>query len=670
MGAEVFWQDSGFYLCAVREIGVLYPPGFVLYLLLCKLWTLIFSFLDFTRAVHLFSAVCAAATAGAAAVAARELLRARGPLLRVTDGEPGPTEDAAAAAAGTLAATGYTFWLSGITAKGYSLYFLILALLLWRLIRASESGRPRDFTWVAALIGLAWQAHPSAALLGGALALFVWAHRRILGWKGIAWRAGLAAACALLPAALVPVLAARDPASAMDDPRNLGQWIDYLRGARFTDQAHAFGLAASRVASVSLYFWEEFLGVGILLLTTGLVRLARVNRRLLLGMAAWVIPVLTVTVLFTLEGQHDFWFVAAWIPLHLAGALGLRRLAGTLGRRAIPAVAMTGLAAGAWAGLANFRSLDQRDYRYAALLGRTLLDPLDPNAILVLRGDDATAICEYLQRVRGHRPDVAIVRLHFLEAGWYDRKLRRLHPDLREPDDAGMRRLLGASDRPELSAAAFAYAQAGTGRPVFFEAAPPASFVHSDYAFVPAGPLWKLVPKDAQTLDPAYWNLPMEPQMVSYRRARGQNLRLQEGRLVVRPEAYERRLVVPLLRARKHLAEWRLRGGAPEDGRRAAEICASILAIDPDYGREPDVALVHGRALLLAGRAPDAEKVLRELLSGHVPTAVRASALLHLGEALAAQGRADLAAPLFRQALDLPGLPPEMRKRIEDRLGP
>src|SRR5258708_5497848 len=194
VGAHVGWQDAGFYLAAVKELGVLYPPGFALYLVLCKGWTLLLGFLNFTLAVHLFSSVCAAAAAGILAVAARDLLRSQGSLS--PGGEP---SDVAAAAAGCLAASGFSFWSAGLLAKGYSFYYLILALLIWRLIWADESQRRRDFMIVAALIGLSWAAHPSAAGVGLALLLFVLAGRRILGGKGIAVGVGIAAACAIGP---------------------------------------------------------------------------------------------------------------------------------------------------------------------------------------------------------------------------------------------------------------------------------------------------------------------------------------------------------------------------------------------------------------------------------------------------------------------------------------
>src|SRR6185436_8611530 len=188
VGSHPYWQDSALYLMAVKELVVLYPPGFGLYLVLCKTWTLILFFLDFTLAVHLFSSLCGALAAGTLAVAVRDLLRSRGATFRVFEQDPGETAETAAVVAGVILACGFTFWSAAIYAKGYALYYLVLTLLIWRMIRADESGRGRDFTLVAALIGLAWQCHPSATLAGAALAAFVAVHAKRLGAKGVAGR--------------------------------------------------------------------------------------------------------------------------------------------------------------------------------------------------------------------------------------------------------------------------------------------------------------------------------------------------------------------------------------------------------------------------------------------------------------------------------------------------
>lgn len=578
VGPHLYWQDSGFFLVAIRDLGILYPTGFALYEILCKAWTQLLFFLDFTLAVHLFSAACAAMAAGTLAQAARELLRSRGPLFRTADeGDPGTGIDAAAAVVGCLAACGYTFWAAAILAKVYAFYYLVLSLLLWRMIRADATGSKRDLTIVAALIGLAWQAHPSAATTGAALALYAAAHRKILGWRGLLARLALAAVCALGPILLLPLLASREPALMFGDPRNLDELRGYLLGSRFTGVPGVFGLAESRVASVGRFFWEETLGPGLLIILAGIFRLVRRNRRLLLGLAAWVLPVLAVTVLFKMEGQHDFWFVAAWLPLWVTGAVGLRALVGQLGERGPSAVAALGAAGLIWAAAANHADLNVRHYDLPESMGHLYLDPLDEGALLVVRSDNVYATTLFLQRIRGLRPDVAIVSISEVQDERGMSRLIARHPYLRRPEPA-----LGGRNE---QLAAFARANGAIqGHPLFFEVPPPAALLPSDVVLTPAGPMQRLVPKAGEpALDLRFWKEPVTAEQVSEirRRERAQfNEYLPDG-VRVRPETFEHRFLRDLLRGRKHLADRLARAGTADGFRRSAEIYESILKLDP-----------------------------------------------------------------------------------------
>src|SRR5262249_6559521 len=117
VGTHAYWQDSGLYLTAIQEFGVLYPPGLVFYAVLCKGWTLLLGFIDFTLAVHLFSSLCAALAAAVMTVAVRDLLRTRGPVFRMTAEDPGDLADGAAMLTGIFLAGGYTFGAASIYAK-------------------------------------------------------------------------------------------------------------------------------------------------------------------------------------------------------------------------------------------------------------------------------------------------------------------------------------------------------------------------------------------------------------------------------------------------------------------------------------------------------------------------------------------------------------------------
>ena len=621
VGSTVSWQDSGYFLAAVRELGVPHPPGFVLYLISCKAWTLLLGFLDFTLAVHLFSSFCAAAAAGTIALAARDLLR----VLRSEN-------DPAAVAAGCLAAAGATFWSSALLAKSYALFTLILSVLIWRMIRAHESGKGRDFTIVAALIGLAWAAHPSAASLGLAFVLFVVAHRKTVGAKGIAWRIGVAAACAIGPSLLLPVLALREPATKFGDPTSLGEWIRYVRGGRFTDLPGVFGFEGWRGANAAKYLWEDFLAVGLVLALAGLSRLAVVHRKLLLMIAAWMIPSALVATLFRIEGQQDFWLVAAWLPLHLAVAVGFTALPARFVRTSTAALAVAGLA---WAIAANGRAVSMRGDDLAEKYGRFHLEPLDPDSILVLESDDALATVRYLQVVKGVRPDVLVIDAPRMASDWYGTNLRK--------------RGLAADSWP--------LAATEPTRPVYYEVAPPGAT-----KLAPVGPLMRMAPSGAPN-EPRSLPFPVTPEQARARmgRERGIRLRRLPDRLIVEPEAYEYRWVSLFVRAQSRQGQAAF---ARKDWRGAAEAFESARAADPEH---PVVDVIHllGVCYYLLNDFGRAEPLLKQSLRLGPTARQEIRACSYLANLCRAQGRTAEAIRWQQQAMGVVGADPELRREFE-----
>lgn len=670
LGTHAAWQDSGLFLAAIRDLGVLYPPGFVLYEVLCHAWTRVFFFLDFVLAVHLFSALCAAGAAAVTALATRDLLRCRAGVLRVFEGEPGAVEDACAALAGTLLATGYTFASSATLAKGYAFYYLVLSLLIWRMIRAAESGRPRDFTIVAALIGASAQAHPSSALTGAALLLFVGAHARALGWKGVAGRTALAAAVALGPSLLLlPWLVSRDAAVQMGRPTGVAEVLRYVTGGRFVGKEGAFGIEASRLGSFTSYFWEEMLGVGTLLVLGGLLTLARRDAKVLVGMLLWLVPYAAVAVFFRNEGQHDYWFVAAWMPLYLAAGVAAFDLSRNLGARALPATAAIGVLATAWAVGANFRDLNRRHDGLAEAFGRTFLAGADARAVLVLDGDDPNALALFLQRVRGERADVAVVTAPFLvsrpEGGrdWYYGVLTRRHPDLRRPPVPG--EAPDPIDEEEAEIARFINSNLEIGRPIFCSREISPRLLQRGWSMIPAGAIWKLERRGALP-DLKYWTLPVEPEAVAGRmgRPRGQRRVLTPQGEELRPQAYEERLLAVLIRARLSKARLLLSQG---DGAGAAALGESILSLEEGSRRDVDLLDLVSLAWIKAGDDVKADAALkREAESTTGP--FQAKAILLRGDLARRRKDEPAARALYLQALAVPGLDPGQRGELEARL--
>jgi len=678
VGKHPYWQDSGLYLTAIKELGVLYPPGFTLYEVLCYGWTRILGFLDFTLAVHLFSSLCAAAAAGVVALATRDFLRSRGKIFGAALELSGAPVEECAILSGVVMAGGYTFWSTAIYAKVYAFYYLILALLLWRLIRADDSGRPRDFTIAAALMGLSWQAHPSAVLSGVALLWFVVVHAGTLGWKGVAGRIAIAAGGALgPPILLVPILSARDPWLVFARPDSLVDFLRYIAGMRYLGEHGAFGVDPSRVLSFFRFAWEDLLGIGTLLTLVGLAALQRRNPQTLRWVLAWVLPYAIVTILFKTEVQHDCWFVGARLPLALAVGAAAAVLASRAGRHAPGLLALAALAATGWAGVANYRDVVQRDYLLAEHYGRIVLANADRNAIVILSGDDANGLGSYIHRVRSERPDVVLVISSFLGSGdrtgnyWYEDGLFARFPTLGHPDYASILQRFPGVEQKQRATAAFINANAAGSRPLFCLFPVKPELLHPDLLMIPAGVHWKVVRRDAiPPVQDHYWKFPIEPEQIRslYRRARGQAVKALPTGVEVKPEHYERRLAAILLDARFRLAMARLEEG---NAGAAAALCQSVINYDDEeFENNPEIVHLLGISYYAAGQIERAERPLRRSVEISVRTESRATALLYLGEIAAKRGATEESRRCFEQALSLPGLNPAWRRTMEERLKP
>jgi hypothetical protein len=651
VGTHPQWQDSAIYLTAVREFSVLYPPGFVLYLGLCKAWTLATAPLfGFTLSVHLFSSICAAAAAGALAWASWTATR----------------HVVSSATVGCLAASGYTWWFSGIYAKGYALYVLIVALLLQRLLRKDHRG-------AFILLALAWAAHPSAALLIPAFLFHVWVHRREivgLGRRWLAVTAGLGLLAGLGPSLLLPLLSLRDTDSAMGHVNSLGRLAGYLVGKRFMEFPDVWGWSTPRVLSVGRYFWEEFLGVGLGLVACGLLALRKESPGRLAGLALWCGTVAVVATLFKIEGQHDLWLLAAWLPVYVTAAVGLAALA----RRWPAAPYVLGAAGVIWAVAANGKDVDQRGYDLVERFGQARLKPLERDSILVLQTDDALGICRYLQLVQGERTDVLVVSAPLLWSpdgqGWYLERLQKRRPGLRPPDDRPPDPTADFSNvsQPLLAQAAFANPNASPERPVYFESPPPPRALRRDYAVVRSGVLWKMVPADSPEAPPSEADAEAEEVARRIRRERGQSVRMDNGRLSVLPEPYEWRYVRPLLEVRVARAERETMRRTPEGYRAAAALYESVLRLDRDRVFDGRCAFLYGTALAALGDRRSTIAFESALEKGGLAPAQEALALLQLGDRHRAEGRADRARDCYQRASTLRIQDPALRLEIQRRL--
>jgi tetratricopeptide (TPR) repeat protein len=652
VGNTVYWQDSGFFLTAVHDFSVLYPHGFVLYLVLCKAWTLATApLVGFALSVHLFSALCAASGAAFAALAAKDFLR------RI---DPSKAAELPAIGAACLLAAGYSYAHAAILAKVYALSYALLALLLWLLVRAE---RKRDFVLLGAVLGFAWAAHPAAALLVPGLLGYAWSRRdriREWGWGFFGGVVALAAACAFTPLLLLPVLASRESLTDMGNPRTAGELLAYLSGSGYTRKTGAFGISGWRILTALRFGWEEYLGGGILLVLAGTASLYRRRRAFLGLLAAWIVPVAAITIAFEAEGMIDQWLVVCYVPMTLLTACGLSRILEQW-PKALPAVGGVSLL---WLLVANIPALNQRGYDWAEQYGRMLLRNLDRRAVVIFSRDDPVGICWYLQNVRGERTDLLVLSSNRLGARWLDERISR-QKGLPVPDYDFLLRMERGGSQTQRAVTAFANKNVGRVPAVFSDVRPNEEFLREDLTITPAGMLWKIAPRDARGVDLRYWDYPVTPESIPRKGKKARGIwayETSEGS-TIKPEIYEDRFFLPLLWARVRLGDLVL----PSDAAKALSLYDSVLAAYPDAAAEARFVYHRGVALLTLNRREEGRAALMSLLALKPPPDILPFALFYLGEANRELRQQGEARRYYEEALrSYP--PPQLRPVLEERL--
>ncbi len=213
-------EDSGEFSTSVATLGISHPPGYPLYNILGKIFTLLVPFGNFAWRVNLFSAFCGALAAGLLYLCFKLLTR----------------NDFLSATGAVLFAAGTIFWSQAIRAEVYTLntalFLLILfLLLLWReKLHEFSQKESQRFLWFAAfLYGLSLGDHYMMFLAAIPFLLFVIlsAPKFFLDWKFLL-KACVFFACGLAVYLYLPIRASMNPALNWGNPSNWQNFWDHV----------------------------------------------------------------------------------------------------------------------------------------------------------------------------------------------------------------------------------------------------------------------------------------------------------------------------------------------------------------------------------------------------------------------------------------------------------
>jgi Tfp pilus assembly protein PilF len=442
LAPSVSSEDSGELITAASTLGIAHPPGYPLWCLLGKLFTLLPAGSVAWR-VNLLSAVLGATAAGMLAVIARRLTGSF----------------AASLAAALVFAASRDFWGQAVIAEVYTLNVLAVLVLVWLVLRHDETLQRRWLYLAASAVGLGLSNHSTLGPLGPLF--FAWVFLRHPGLLRLPVFLLNVALAFLLGFALVlylPIRSAADPVMDWGNPETLSATVEHVLRRAYTEADEPRPrTVVGQLTLAGLFFSnyaQQFTPALAALSLAGAVECAR--RRL--RAACLLLPLFGMTsygfiwlLNYPPNREHLHLTRVFFLPAYAVGALWLamefdairRALEARVvfRRRALHALLTTSAAAAVLLPLSVHFSANDRSGDFLARdWGRNILLSLKPNAIILPSADHSTFPLLYLQTVEGLRPDVLNGNKYgYIEPRFFDEVFRGRDPPRLPPPRGGSR---------------------------------------------------------------------------------------------------------------------------------------------------------------------------------------------------------------------------------------
>ena len=451
--------DSGELISAAYVGGVAHPPGYPLFTMMgwvaTHLWpgspAVIMNFL---------SALFQAATVGLVGLLTARLIDPDWP-----NGDHRAPTIAGAAAATTLAVS-TAFWAYALVAEVFALNNLFTVSLL---LLAIEWYRDRTKVWalwtLGLISGLAAAHQQTIVLLGPALAVLLIAgvredatmarsRRRRERKKRVVKPAHFVGGVAFIVLGLaaylwLPIAAATDPVMNFGDPETPDRFMNVVSrgpyGSLSLIPGQERGPVGENLTLYLGYLWRAFTPLGLLLAAVGISTLWRSHRIESIALLAAFLFTGPTFVMFAAaplddpitRGIVERFYILSSLMVAIAIGIGVFAVMARVIQRKVvterTVLLISGMVIVVLVGaLAAVRrdSVDQSDNRVAEQYGRDLLRDLEPDALLLTRGDHNYTSMAYAQYVDGYRTDVVVLDFELLTLPSYLVELRQRHPHI------------------------------------------------------------------------------------------------------------------------------------------------------------------------------------------------------------------------------------------------
>ncbi|MCU0640915.1 MAG: DUF2723 domain-containing protein [Candidatus Margulisbacteria bacterium] len=411
-------RDSGELTTAAYALGVPHPPGYPLYTMLGKLFTLV-PHGSIAWRVNLLSAVCGAATASLTFLLISGLTQS---LL-------------AGAVAALLLAFSPLFWWQAVVAEVFQLNLLFTVSTVSLIVWWAKTKERKQLLIFAFSYGLSLAHHHTTLLLAPGFLYYIWANDRALFRQGKTLLACASVfALGLLPYAYLPLRSLADPYLDWGNPQTLNNFFRVVTRAQFgalkldpslPNAAFSLPLLLAQTRIYLGWLFDGFLYLGGLIGLYGGLANYKADRRLfwfLLLLFVCTGPLFIFLSRYPLNNPYYYLYCSTmlsrfmlpslfifsiWVGFGLTALLALVK-----GERNRFIIFLLLLASPCLSLSLHYSRADKSRFYFVDDLARNILLSVKPHGLIICQTDNALFSLWYLQGVEELRPDVTIVDGH------------------------------------------------------------------------------------------------------------------------------------------------------------------------------------------------------------------------------------------------------------------
>ncbi|MEW6536149.1 MAG: DUF2723 domain-containing protein [Candidatus Auribacterota bacterium] len=396
----IYVGDSGELTAAALSLGIAHPPGYPLYVILGKLFSIIIPGGPSAFEMNLFSAWWGSCSA-VALYSVLKLLR----LHRLT----------CACMALTLAFIN-PFWSQAVVARVYTLNSFLMLCALACLIHWYTAAKEKSLARYFVFLGFGLANHTIAIIT---LPLFLVLTFSFSAFKTIyqpkkIMRYALAALPGLSLYLFLPLRALTSPAINWGNPGKHMNLMSFILRSEYWDRKYVHNIEDT--VDVAVHYLslipKEFLYIGTLFIVIGVYAVFRQSKRI--GLAVVLLYALNIYFMILHASRPDIYYwpryiIPAFISVTVLLAFGLECMAGWLRKASF--IRYAGILFPLALVIVNFHQNDRSRTVIAHEINTKILNSLPQNATLVAQGDNILFPISYFYHVKKMRRDLSLFEL-------------------------------------------------------------------------------------------------------------------------------------------------------------------------------------------------------------------------------------------------------------------